>query len=347
VTDVSAAQEGLIFINYRRIDTGWSADYLAKALEHTFGKDRVFQDVREIGAGQVFADELEEALRRSAVLLVLVGKGWLTAQDQYGRRRLDREDDWVRQEIRIGLQHQGCRVIPVLVDDAQLPREAEALPEDIAALLQRQRMQIRQANSDDDIGVLIKELETAGIQRVSNSGEAVDVEDFSDERVAGVVMQLRRLKEREGGEFVGRRELLRELDRLFNRKTFRFESLRNCPEQRWGDRLDSAYQTEKVLTDWERNAIEVAEEKYPSYVNLMKEVGNYCMQMGALLFNPPVDYDRIKSHIGKPTFKAQLPPAINFPVGDDKQPQIPDKINDPIERHRKRANMLMNKLAKE
>jgi len=59
--------------------------------------------------------------------------------DRFGRRRLDQEQDWVRREIRIALQKPGCRVIPVLIDGAELPDEREALPEDISALVTRQR----------------------------------------------------------------------------------------------------------------------------------------------------------------------------------------------------------------
>ena len=92
---------------------------------------------------------------------------------------------------------------------------------------------------------------------------------------------------------------------------------------------------------------EVAKDKYPIYIDLLKEVGSYCMQMGALLFEPPVDYNHVESHIGKATFKAQLPPAIRFPAGSDMQPKIPNEVNDPIERHRKRAVTLMNKFGKE
>ena len=89
---------------------------------------------------------------------------------------------------------------------------------------------------------------------------------------------------------------------------------------------------------------ELAEDKYPIYVDLLKEVGSYCMQMGALLFEPAVDYNSIEGHIGKTTFKAQLPAEIRFPVGSDKQPMILTEINDPIERHRRRAVRLMDKL---
>jgi hypothetical protein len=102
-----------------------------------------------------------------------------------------------------------------------------------------------------------------------------------------------------------------------------------------------------VLRDWERNVGEVADDKYEIYVDLLKEVGSYCMQMGALLFKPPVDYNIIEDHIGKTTFKAQLHREIRFPAGSDKQPIIPDEINNQIERPRKRAVTLMNRLRKE
>jgi hypothetical protein len=206
---------------------------------------------------------------------------------------------------------------------------------------------LRQTNSDDDIEVLSRELEEAGFRRRRDPSEAISSEEFSDNHVLDVVLRLRKLQQRPGTEFVGRRELFRELDRLFNRKTFRFEALRKCPEQRWADRLDSAYQTENVLKDWEHNAREVAEDKYPMYVDLLREVGSYCMQMGALLFEPAVDYNSIKGHIGKTTFKAQLPAEVRFPVGPDKQPIIPNEVNNPSERYRKRAVRLMNTLGKE
>jgi len=104
VTELSQAEQGIIFINYRRTDAGWPADHLATELKRAFGDDRVFLDVRNIDAGGNFTDEIEEQVRQATVLLVLIGKDWLLAHDKYGRRRLDKEDDWVRKEIRIGLQ---------------------------------------------------------------------------------------------------------------------------------------------------------------------------------------------------------------------------------------------------
>lgn len=346
MSKVTQAERAVIFINYRRSDAGWAADHLASALKRTFGEDRIFVDVRDIDAGDEFAAVLEESLQQAAVLVVLIGTGWLHVQDKYGRRRLDKDDDWVRREIRMGLQLHSCKVIPVLIDDAELPAEGEALPEDIAGLLTRQRFQIRQTNSDNDIEALSRELAKAGFQPIPDSTETFDGQEFSDKIVLDVVETLRKLQEREATEFVNRRELLRELDRLFNRKTFRFEALRECPEQRWADRLDSAYQTEKALRIWERNVREVAEDKYLIYVDVLREVGSYCMQMGARLFEPAVDYNSIENHIGKTTFKAQLPTERRFEGFPDKPPVISDEINDGIEPHRKRAVTLMNKFGK-
>jgi hypothetical protein len=343
---VSQAERAVIFINYRRTDTAWAADHLASALKRTFGEDRVFVDVRNIDAGDEFAAVLEESLRQAAVLIVLIGTGWLHVQDKYGRRRLDKGSDWVRSEIRSCLQRQSCKVIPVLIDDAELPAEREALPEDIAGLLTRQRIRIRQTNSDNDIEALSREVAKTGFLPLHVTTEPFGGQEFSDKVVLDVVVTLRKLQEREGTEFVSRRELLRELDRLFNRKTFRFEALRECPEQRWADRLDSAYQTEKALRIWERNVREVADDKYPTYVDILKEVGSYCMQMGARLFKPAVDFNSIENHIGKTTFKARLPAEIRFEGFPDKPPVIPDEINDAIEPHRKRAVTLMNRLGK-
>ena len=62
-------------------------------------------------------------------------------------------------------------------------------------------------------------------------------ECFSDKEVHDVVTHLRTLQARLGGKPLAARELLHELDFLLNRKTFRFEALRRCTEQRWADRL--------------------------------------------------------------------------------------------------------------
>jgi len=345
MAEPSRPQEPVIFISYRRTDAGWPADLLASRLATTFGESRVFLDVRGVDAGDDFAADLDDRLRRTAALVVLIGNGWLRADDKFGRRRLDQERDWVRREIRTALEKEGCRVIPVLLDDAELPDDAEALPADLAPLLTRTRMRLRQANSDEDIEALSRALEKGGFRRVEHvDAGPLSARELSDKEVNAVVQRLRKLQVERGTQFLGPRELLPELDQLFDRKTFRFEALRGCPEQRWADRLDSAYQTLQVLHECMRSVRETAPAKYPVYRDLVREVDLYCMQMGALLFDPSVDYNAIEDHIGKPTFKAHLPKAIEFPKTPDKQPVISDAINDRIEPHRLRAVELMDQL---
>src|SRR5215469_8802037 len=138
MTEVLEVEEAIIFINYRRTDAGWPADLLSGELGRSFGTTRVFQDVRGIDAGDDFVAVLDNQLHRATILIVLIGSNWLRVSDKFGRRRLDQEQDWVRREIRMALQKPGCRVIPVLIDDAELPEEREALPEDISALVTRQ-----------------------------------------------------------------------------------------------------------------------------------------------------------------------------------------------------------------
>jgi hypothetical protein len=165
MTDVERADRGRIFISYRRSDSGWVADALANELTKAFGDDRVFLDVRDIWAGDDFAGTLREELDRAAVLLVLIGKDWLRASDKYGRRKLDNPGDWVRMEIEAALAHPQCRVIPILIDGADLPEESDALPKEIAELLTRQRFSLRQVRSGEDIKSLSDELARGGLPR--------------------------------------------------------------------------------------------------------------------------------------------------------------------------------------
>ncbi len=169
MSEVEQPDDAIIFFNFRRTDAGWLAEHLADKLKTAFGKDRVYLDVRSIEAGEDFTEEIRSHLERATVLIVLVGKQWLFVHDKFGRRRLDRHDDWVRREIRTAIARKGCKVIPVLLDDAQLPNETEALPRDIAPLLRLQRISISLATSEHDIDRLLDEIEKSGFRRLAHS----------------------------------------------------------------------------------------------------------------------------------------------------------------------------------
>ena len=127
---------GKIFINYRRgnatapeLNLGAAqALNVAQYLETRFGKSRIFIDIDRLRAGQKFPAVLEGKLADCAVMLAIIGPGWLEATDaETGARRLDNPEDWVRLEIERALAL-GVPVIPVLVGGMALPKKADLPP---------------------------------------------------------------------------------------------------------------------------------------------------------------------------------------------------------------------------
>jgi hypothetical protein len=131
---------GGIFISYRRQDAA-HAGRLSDALAQRYGKANVVFDVDTIAPGASFETQLHDAVRSSAVLIAVVGPGWLTATGAGGRRRIDDPGDFVRREIADAIA-QRKRLIPVLVGDAWLPSE-DQLPPDIATLTRWNAIQLR------------------------------------------------------------------------------------------------------------------------------------------------------------------------------------------------------------
>ena len=142
-----------IFISYRRDDTSGHAGRVFDRLAQHFGEDRVYRDVDTIGAGEDFVEAIRQKIHQSDVLLVLIGKHWLTATDSDGHWRLADDKDFVRVEIVTALKRR-IRVIPVLLQDASMPR-AKDLPVELATLAHRNAFEIRDTSFDQDIAQLI------------------------------------------------------------------------------------------------------------------------------------------------------------------------------------------------
>lgn len=147
---------GNIFLNYRRDDTAGHAGRLFDRLNWRF-PGRVFRDVTGIGLGLDFVQEVERKLADCQVLIVLIGKHWLTLTDDKGRRRLDNPRDLVRLEVAAGLRR-NIRVIPVLVQGAQLP-PAEELPPDLQPLPYRNALEVTEPDFENDVARLISAVE--------------------------------------------------------------------------------------------------------------------------------------------------------------------------------------------
>jgi hypothetical protein len=129
-------------------------------------RENIFMDVDSIPLGVNFVKVLEGWVEQCEVLLVLMGAGWVKSIDpKTGKRRLDNQKDFVRVEIR-GALTRDIPVVPVLLDGAELPDEAE-LPDDIKGLLNRNAEFVEYRTFDADVQRLIKKL---GVGRSTKPG---------------------------------------------------------------------------------------------------------------------------------------------------------------------------------
>ena len=145
-----------VFICYRRDDAEGYAGRLYDRLNSRF-PGRVFMDVTGIGPGADFTRVIRDRVGACHALIAVIGKEWLMIADENKRRRLFRDDDYVRHEIGTALSR-NIPVIPVLVRDASMP-SAEALPPDLAQLSFRNAIEITDPDFDHDVGRLIQGLE--------------------------------------------------------------------------------------------------------------------------------------------------------------------------------------------
>jgi hypothetical protein len=124
----------LVFLSYRRADTGRIAARIHEDLERQFGRDSIFMDVEEIPGGKPWREQIDDALEDCHALVVLIGTRWLEG------RRLDDPDDLVRWEIEQALGR-DIPVLPLLVGNARMPAEDE-LPKALSVLVKQQGLPV-------------------------------------------------------------------------------------------------------------------------------------------------------------------------------------------------------------
>jgi hypothetical protein len=151
-----AARKTGIFINYRREDSSGVAGRLCDRLSRTFSQDEMFIDVDDMKPGIDFAEQIDAEISKCAVVLAVIGPGWLDAKDEKGRRRLEQPRDHVRIELATALKR-AIPVIPLLVNGTVLPSEDD-LPEDLKALPKRHALELRHSRFAADSDAVIKAL---------------------------------------------------------------------------------------------------------------------------------------------------------------------------------------------
>ena len=141
----------MIFISYRRDDSSGHAGRLRDRLRAEFGPESIFTDVDSIPWGQDFVEAVKEAIGRSQVLLVVIGRGWVSP-------RLNEPDDVVRLEITLALERR-IPIIPILVQDAEMPSRKE-LPPEVAPIAHRNAIEASDIRWDYDTGRIIEAVRT-------------------------------------------------------------------------------------------------------------------------------------------------------------------------------------------
>ena len=159
-----------IFISYRRSDAPHAAERIYDYLEPCFGDESLFMDVDALQPGEDFRARIQEAVGQCQVLLAVMGRGWLQASDEAGRRRLDNPADWVRLEIETALARQ-ITVIPVLLEGVLMPQERD-LPESMQPLAYRQAAWVRHGR---DFKVDMARLTEVIQQRLESERQRPDV----------------------------------------------------------------------------------------------------------------------------------------------------------------------------
>ena len=142
-----------IFISYRREDSIGQAGHLRGDLSRHFGSQKIFMDLYAIEVADDFFERITTALDSCNVVVLLIGKRWLTAEEN-NVRRLDNPKDFVRLEIAMALSR-GIKIIPVLINGATMPRE-EDLPEDLQRLARYQPFEVSDKRWEFDVPQLLK-----------------------------------------------------------------------------------------------------------------------------------------------------------------------------------------------
>jgi hypothetical protein len=149
-----------IFISYRSADSeGWT-NFIGTHLQQEFGEDRVYLDADSLEPGQRYAEVLLAQVAAAKVFIPVVGRNWLRATNKKsGMRRLDEPLDLLRREIETAIAS-GKLIIPVMVDDADIPTPAD-LPPSIRSLFEVEVVRITGKTKKGDISRLLASVRKA------------------------------------------------------------------------------------------------------------------------------------------------------------------------------------------
>lgn len=147
-----------VFISYRRSESGGHAGRLYDAMVARFGEGNVFMDV-DLQPGVDFVERISSAVAACHVLLVVMGPDWARPPAGEAQPRIADPDDFVRLEVATALRRSDVTVIPLLVEEAEMP-DPDDLPDDLRALCRRNALELDDLRWRSDVERLLGVMET-------------------------------------------------------------------------------------------------------------------------------------------------------------------------------------------
>lgn len=168
-----------VFISYRRSLDFATAGRIFDNLKFLLTDANVFMDVESLPVGRDFVVELGDRINDCEVFLLLISASWINAADERGARRLDNPDDFVRFEIETALRT-GKQIIPVLIDDAEMPRAID-FPPHLAQIAMLNAAKLRHENFQSDCHALADKLSLILAQSGRRGATRRELEAFKSE----------------------------------------------------------------------------------------------------------------------------------------------------------------------
>lgn len=143
----------MIGISYRRHDAEITTGRLFGHLERAFGAEALILDRMDEPADALLQRQLVDEVRRSDLLLVVMGRRWLSEPDGGHGRALHCVNDPVRLQVETALRYHKL-VLPVLVDEARRPSLSD-LPLPLQPLARRSPVRLDNGRFQADVRNLV------------------------------------------------------------------------------------------------------------------------------------------------------------------------------------------------
>lgn len=130
-------KEPIIFMCYRREDTGEIAGRIHEYLIKTFGESSILRDVDRLSDRTVSRLVLaNDVVSHSDVMVIVIGRGWAgTGETPAGKPKgITNPKDPIRIQIEAALKQPDMLILPILVDGAALPADLPPSLQPLSAL---------------------------------------------------------------------------------------------------------------------------------------------------------------------------------------------------------------------